>query len=64
MYSIITVLLLLSFVIIFVLQALSDKALNKYPLVSDCSALIGAEDPTLMQQGAIMSYRTNTALEE
>jgi len=56
--------LLISFIIIFVLQALSDKALNKYPIINDCSSLIGADDEAKMQQGAILTYRTNTALEE
>lgn len=58
-----TIMLLVSFIIIFVLQGISNKALNKYPLISDCSSLIGSDDPTTMQQSAILSYRTNTGLE-
>ena len=43
-YTIITLMLFVSFIIIFVLQLASDKALNKYPIVSDCSKLIGADN--------------------
>lgn len=64
MYAIITLALLVSFVIIFILSDVSAKALNKYPIPSDCTTLIGADDDTKMQQGAILEYRTNDALEE
>ena len=63
-YTIITLMLFISFIIIFVLQLASDKALNKYPIVSDCSKLIGADNESVMEQSAILTYRTNTALEE
>ena len=56
--------LFVSFIIIFVLQSASDKALHKYPLVSDCSLLIGADNADFMEQSAIFTYKTNTALEK
>lgn len=63
-YLIIGLALLASFVIIFILSDVSAKALNKYPVPSDCSTLVGYDDDAKMQQGAILEYRTNTALEE
>jgi len=63
-YTIISVALFISFMIIFVLSNVSAAALNKYPIPSDCTSLIGYGDDLKMQQGAILEYRTNTALEE
>ena len=56
--------LFVSFIIIFILQAASDKALKKYPIISDCSKLIGSDNEDQLKQAAIISYKTNTALEE
>lgn len=56
--------LLASFVFIFVCSSISAKALNKYPPIADCaSALVGYDDAEFMQKAAIMEFRTNTALE-
>ena len=63
-YTIISVMLFISFIIIFVLQSVSDKAIAKYPIISDCSKLLGYGNERLMQQSATLEYKTNTALEE
>ena len=48
-YSIISLMLFASFIIIFILQSTSDKALQKYPIISDCSKLIGSDNERFMQ---------------
>lgn len=64
-YLIITLLLVGSFVVIFIFSDISAKALNKYPIIADCdTALINYDDPKFIEQAAILEYRTNSALEE
>ena len=58
------VLLFASFIVIFIFTDISDKALRKYPLVDDCTKLLGAGDDDLMQRGAVLDYLSNSALEE
>ena len=53
-----------SFIVIFICSDYSAQALARYPIVSDCSLLIGADDPAKMEKGAILEYTSNHALEE
>jgi len=63
-YLIITILLLASFVVIFIFSNISAAALAKYPVIADCSAqLVNYDDPAFMQSAAWLEYRTNSALE-
>ena len=64
MCLVMTLMLFASFILIFVCSEISADALNKYPPIADCaSQMAGYDDPSFMQQAAILEYRTNTALE-
>ena len=56
--------LLASFIAMFIFSGISKSAISKYPLVPDCSVLPGSSDEHMMEQAATLSYKTNHALEE
>ena len=63
--TVMTIMLLGSFVLIYWCQNVSNNALMKYPVVADCDAtLANADDPVFMQNAAILEYRTNSAMED
>lgn len=64
--TLVTLMLFVSFVIIFVLTNMSNTALMRYPLVSDCTKLAGydVDDYSKFEEHAIESWKINQALEE
>jgi len=61
-FLVMLVMLLASFVVIFLLSSYSNAMLNKYPIVT-CNDLAGYPDADTMEKFAILEYNTNTALE-
>ena len=53
-----------SFIVIFICSDVSARALAKYPIVTDCSLLAGADDPNKMLQNTVLEYHSNHNLEE
>ena len=64
-YGTLTILLLLSFLFIFIMSSISQTLLKKYPYKTekDCQNLIGYGDDNLMQTLAVHEYTTNYNLE-
>ena len=62
-WSVLTLMLLVSFVIIFMFTTISNNLINKYPYV-DCTSLVGHDNAAVMEKQAILEFQSNTALEE
>ena len=63
-YTVMFIMLFVSFIIIFILSDISAKALAKYPIIADCEKLLGFGVHDTMEKYATLEHRTNAALEE
>ena len=63
-FIIVALMLAVSFVIIFVLTNMSNEAVNKYPIVTDCTALAGYDDYDHLLEISTSVWKQNQALEE
>ena len=63
-WSILTFLLLISFVVITICETYSQSLLQLYPpmLPADCEILSGYDDPDMFLASAIFEYESNTAM--